>query len=166
MCISTPHTDGLSRPRSCPPHEHKPRHPDAHGLPWHQHDSDLKDPPLSVSSKHVAETELPKCHVLRGVLEIFLQSDSFDASTRPTDPVNSTTTSEARQNCKSSMLHPHNTNSLTPFSNQVSNVTISRKAPSGNPTSKPICTVRKRQSTLQKSSSRPREVSKKKQQLI
>ena len=46
------------------------------------------------------------------------------------------------------MLYPQDTNFLTPFINQISNVTISRKAASGNPTSKPTSTVPKRQSTV------------------
>ena len=77
VCMSTPHTratqlkGGLSKPRSCPAQEHKPRHPDALALPWHQPDTDRNDPEASVSSKHVAETESPKHHVLRGVQEFF-----------------------------------------------------------------------------------------------
>ena len=48
-----------------------PHPPDAHPLIWHQHDTDQNAPEPSVSSKHVAETESPKYHVLRGVQEFF-----------------------------------------------------------------------------------------------
>ena len=64
--------DGLSQPRSCLEQEHEPRHPDAHALPWHQHDTDRND-----SSKRVAETETAQYHVLRGVQEVFCKVGLF-----------------------------------------------------------------------------------------
>ena len=95
-----------------------------------------------------------------------VQLVSFTASTRPTNPVTSITTFKTRHNSRSIVLHPLDTNFLTSLSNQVSNVTTSRQAPSGNPSSKLTSTVPKRQSTLQKSSGGPRKVSEKKQQRI
>ena len=55
-----PAPSGLGQPQSCLAQEHEPHHPDAHALPWHQHDADRDDPEPSVSFKHVAETESPK----------------------------------------------------------------------------------------------------------
>ena len=134
-------SDGLSPPRSCSAQEHEPRHHDAHALPWHQHDTDRNDPGPSVSSKRVAETESPEYHVLRGVQEFSCLVGLL----------------QRQAELRSTVFHPQNTNFLTPFGNQVSNVTISRKAPSGNPTSKPTSTVSKRQSTLPKEQQQTQE---------
>ena len=54
---------------SCPVQEHKPHHPDAPASPWHQHGYHTSGHEPSTSSKHVAEAEFPKYHVLRGVQE-------------------------------------------------------------------------------------------------
>ena len=48
-----------------------------HTVPCHQHDADGKDPEPSVFSKHVAETESQKYHVLRSVQEFFCLVDPF-----------------------------------------------------------------------------------------
>ena len=34
---------GLGQTRSCPVQEHKPHHPDAHALAWHEHDPHISD---------------------------------------------------------------------------------------------------------------------------
>ena len=158
--------DGPSQHQSCLAHEHKPHHPDAHALPWHQHDTDRSDAEPSVSSKHVAETESPKYHVLRGVQEFFLFSRTL--LTPPPGPLIQSPLSPpskpgitAGAPCSTRTIPTF----LTPFTIQVSNMTISRKAPSGNLTSKPTSSIPKRQCTLQKSTNGPRRVSKKKQQL-
>ena len=130
----------LSQPQPFPAQEQKPHHPDAHAVPWHQHDTDRKDPVPSVSSKHVIQYPQrlnPQNTISYEVCRSFsVQSDPFNASTRPTNPVTSITTFKARHNYRSPMVHPYNTNFITPLSNRACSMTISRKAPSGNPSSK------------------------------
>ena len=113
---------------SCPAQEHKPHHPDAHALPWHHHETEtcmlpnsqsLPNPWPRLNTQNTMSNKV--CWSFSGY------SDSFNASTRPTNPVTSTTTFEARHASTSTVLHPKNTNFLFPFSNKVSNVTISRK---------------------------------------
>ena len=65
---------------SYPPLEHKRRHPDTPAWPWHQHDSDLNDPRISVSAKRVAETEPPRSMPNKKCWSFSVQSDSFKAS--------------------------------------------------------------------------------------
>ena len=105
--------DGLSQPQPCPAQEHKPHHPDTHAVPWHQYDTDPKDPEPSVSSKNVTEMN-PQNTMSYQVCRSFSDQDSFNASTKPTNPVTSNITVKARHKYRSPVVYPYNTNLLTP----------------------------------------------------